>query len=321
MHNESATPPATARLPVRRAGARRWGDPLFRGGAICFAGLIVAVFAAIGIVMYHLAQPALAKFGWSFIWSTDWDPVRDQFGGLPFIFGTAVSSLLALVLAVPVSVGIAIFLSEFAPSWLRAPVAFLVDLLAAIPSVVYGLWGVFMLVPWIRTQVQPLLGDNLDFLPLFTGPRMGIGMLAAGMVLAIMIIPSISAISREVLQAIPNSLREGALALGATPWEMTWRVIVPAARPGILGGVILGLGRALGETMAVTMVIGNRPEIKASLFAPAATMASVLANEFAEATSEMHVAALIEIGLLLFAVTLLLNIGARVLVWSVARRA
>jgi phosphate transport system permease protein len=230
-----------------------------------------------------------------------------------------VSSLLALALAVPVSLGVAVYLSELCPAYQRGVLGFLVELLAAVPSVVYGLWGVFVLVPWLDRSVEPLLQRTLGFLPIFRGPHQGFGMLAGGLVLAIMILPTISSVSREVLRAVPLSLREGALAIGATRTEMLRLAVLPYARSGLVGAVLLGLGRALGETMAITMVIGNRAEIQASLFAPSYTMASVLANEFAEATAEMHLSALAEIGLLLFLVTVLLNIVARLLVARVGK--
>ncbi|HEX7672179.1 MAG TPA: phosphate ABC transporter permease subunit PstC, partial [Polyangiaceae bacterium] len=250
-----------------------------------------------------------------------WDPVRDLFGALPFMYGTVVSSLLALSIAVPIALGVAIFLTELCPVRLRLPLSFVVELLAAVPSVVYGLWGIFALAPLLRDHVEPALKSTLGFLPLFQGPHQGYGMLAGGIVLAIMILPTIASVSREVLKAVPDTLREGAFALGATRWESLRDVVLPFSRSGLLGAVILGLGRALGETMAVTMVIGNRAEIKASLFAPSYTMASVIANEFTEATGDVYLSALAEIGLLLFVVTLLLNIVARLLVWRVARPA
>jgi phosphate transport system permease protein len=230
-----------------------------------------------------------------------------------------VSSLLALVIAVPLSLGVAISLSELVPSWARAPIGFVVELLAAIPSVVYGLWGIFVLVPWLRDNVEPILSSLLGFLPLFKGIPNGYGMLAGAIILAIMIVPTIAAVSRDVLRAVPHTQREAALALGATRWEAIRVAVLPYARSGVVGGVLLGLGRALGETMAVTMVIGNKPAISASVFQPAATMASVIANEYAEATGDLHLAALSELGLLLFGVALLMNVLARLLVWRVAK--
>ena len=247
--------------------------------------------------------------------------MEGEFGALPFIFGTVVSSLTAIILAVPLAVGLAIFLTELAPRWIAAPIGFATELLAAIPSVIYGLWGIFVLVPWLREAIQqPLAGRLGDSIVLFRGPAYGSSIMAGGVILAIMIVPFISAVSREVLAAVPRDQREAALALGATRWEMTWQVALPYALPGIIGAVILGLGRALGETMAITMVIGNRPEITASLFAPGYTMASVLANEFAEASSDLYLAALMEIALLLFGITIIVNSLARFLVWRVSLR-
>lgn len=251
---------------------------------------------------------------------TDWNPVTDSFGALPVIFGTVVSSALALLLSTPVSVGVALFLTEVAPRRLAGVLGFLVEMLAAIPSVVYGLWGIFVLAPWLRTTVQPWLGAKLGFLPLFQGPPFGLGMLAAGVVLAIMITPTISAICREVFRAVPASQREAARALGATPWETIRMSVFRSSTLGISGAVTLGLGRALGETMAVTMVIGNRAEISKSLFAPAQTMASVIANEYTEATSDIHLSALAAVGLTLFGVSLIINTGARLLVWRTKGR-
>ena len=308
----------TPRVSTRSAGGANFADRLFKGTTLLFALSVVAIMALMAGAMVRTSFPAIKTFGWHFLFTSTWDPVAQQFGALPFVYGTVVSSLLALVIAVPLSLGGAIFLVELAPHWLAQPIAFLIDLLASIPSVVYGLWGIFVLAPWLRTTVQPTLGTLLGFLPLFQGPAYGVGMLAAGMILAIMVIPFISGVSREVLMAVPNSQREAALALGATRWEATRTAVLPYGRSGIIGAIILGLGRALGETMAVTMVIGNRPEIAVSLFAPGYTMASVIANEFTEATSDLYLAAIIEIGLLLFGVTIIVNALARLLVWSVA---
>jgi phosphate transport system permease protein len=295
------------------------GDVRFRFLSAGVALLLVAALFAMALEMGIAAWPTLTGVGSEFVTGRIWDPLRGVFGALPFIYGTLVSSLLALAIAVPVSFGVAIYLSEFAPAWQREVLGFFVELLAAVPSVVYGLWGAFALAPWLRTTVQPALGESLGFLPLFQGPQHGFGMLAGGLVLAIMVLPTISSVSREVLRAVPLSLREGALALGGTRTEMVRLVVLPYARSGLFGAVLLGLGRALGETMAITMVIGNRAEISASLFAPSYTMASVIANEFAEATQRLHLAALAEIGLLLFVVTVLLNIVARLLVGRVRR--
>jgi len=272
------------------------------------------VFAMV-VTMAVTAWPAMRTFGAGFLVTSTWDPVQEEFGALPFIYGTLVSSLLALLIAVPLGLGAAIFLAELAPGWARAPVAFLIEILAAVPSVVYGLWGIFVLAPWLRAWVQPALGATLGFLPLFQGPPYGVGMLAAGLILAIMVVPFVTAMSREVLLAVPNTQREAALALGATRWETTRLAVLRYGKSGLVGAILLGLGRALGETMAVTMVIGNRPDISVSLFAPGYTMASVIANEFTEATSDVYLAALIEVGLVLFAVTVVVNALARLLVW------
>lgn len=303
---------------TQSAKGANFADRLFRGTTLCFAFGVVAIMALMAGTMVRSAIPAITTFGWPFLFTSTWDPVAEQFGALPFVYGTVVSSLLALLIAVPLSLGGAIFLVELAPSWLAQPLGFLIELLASIPSVVYGLWGIFVLAPWLRTTVQPILGALFGFLPFFQGPAYGVGMLAAGIILAIMVAPLISGVSREVLMAVPNSQREAALALGATRWEAIRIAVLSYGRSGIIGAIILGLGRALGETMAVTMVIGNRPEIAASLFAPGYTMASVIANEFTEATSDFHLAALIEIGLLLFGVTIIVNTLARLLLWSVA---
>ena len=285
-------------------------------------GCALVVLAILALIVWQLvgrSQASWHAFGWKFFGGQDWDPVNDQYGALPFIYGTLVSSILALVIAVPLSVGVAVFTTEMCPQWLRGPVSFTTELLAAIPSVIYGLWAIFVLVPILRNYVQPFLAKTLGWTGLFSGPPYGIGMLAAGIILAIMVIPIISSIAREVLTVVPQHQREAALALGATRWEMIRIAVLRNARAGIVGGVILGLGRALGETMAVTMVIGNRPEIAKSLFAPGYTMASVLANEFSEAAGDLYLSALIEIGLALFLVTIIVNALARFMVWSVTR--
>jgi phosphate transport system permease protein len=297
------------------------GDRIYAGVIAAFAFAVPLLLVVIFAVVSVGAWPALRTFGFGFLTSSEWDPVAGHFGAAPALFGTIVSSAIALVLATPLALGVAIFLSELAPHWMRRPVAFLVDLLAAIPSVVYGLWGIFVLIPILRRWVMPFLRDTLHLggTPLFSGPMYGPSMLAAGVILAIMVLPYISAVSREVLMAVPRSQREAALALGATRWEMLWRAVIPFARSGIAGGVILGLGRALGETMAVTMVIGNRHEIAASLFAPGYTMASLIANQFSEATGDLQLSALMAVGFVLFVVTLVVNAGARWLVWRTSR--
>ncbi|MDP2663607.1 MAG: phosphate ABC transporter permease subunit PstC [Dehalococcoidia bacterium] len=309
-------PPRSALASLRSLNT---GDLVFRGLVIVFALSILVLMGMMVLQMITFAWPAIDRFGLSFLTGTSWNPVTQKFGALPYIYGTVVSSALALLIAGPIALGTAIYLSELCPVLLRNPLSFLVELLAAIPSVVYGLWGIFVLAPILRNYVEPVLGNSLGFLPLFQGPPFGVGILAAGLILAIMILPTIAAISRDVLRAVPNTQREAMLALGATRWEVISRAVVPFARSGIMGAVILGLGRALGETMAVTMVIGNRPEISASLFAPAYSMASIIANEFSEATYDLYRAAIIEVGLVLLGVTVLLNAGGRLLVWSVSR--
>ena len=271
--------------------------------------------------MVSASRLSLSHFGWHFLTGQTWDPVAEVFGALPFIFGTLASSLLALAIAVPIALGAAIFLSELAPLSLARPLGFLVEMLAAVPSVVYGLWGIFVLAPWLRESVEPLLVRVFGFIPFFSGPALGTDLFAGGLILAIMILPTISSVSREVLRAVPLTLREAALALGATRWETVRIAVLPPARSGIVGATVLGLGRALGETMAVTMVIGNRPQIPHSLFSPAYTLASVIANEFSEATGDLHLAALAEMGLILFGVSVILNAIARLLVYSVRSRA
>jgi len=266
------------------------------------------------------ALPAIQRFGPSFLWMTRWDPVHNVFGALPFAYGTVASSLVALVLAVPISLGVAIYLAEIAPTGISTILSFIVELLASIPSVILGLWGIFVMTPWLRNSVEPVLGRTLGWLPLFSGPPYGIGLLAGGMILAIMLIPIVSSISREVLKTVPTAQREAAYALGATRWEVIARAVLPFGRMGIIGAVILGLGRALGETMAVTMVIGNRPQISPSLFQPAYTIAAALANEFSEATTSIYVSALIELAAVLFVITLIVNAIARWLVWRLAPR-
>ncbi len=296
-----------------------YGDRVFKLVLTAAAFLIPIL---LGFLVYELwsgSRLAIDRFGFDFITSSTWDPVAEEFGALPLIFGTLLSSLIALVIAVPLSLGVAIYLTEFAPKAVRQPVAFLIGLLAAIPSVVYGLWGIFVLIPVLRTTAFPLLRDALGFLPLFQGAIYGPSMLAAGIILAIMIMPYVMSVSREVLLAVPNTQREAALALGATRWEAVITAVVPYARSGLGGAVILGLGRALGETMAVTMVIGNRHEVAASLFAPGYTMAAAIANEFSEAVGDLHLSALAFVAFVLFLVTVLVNAGARLLIWRVAR--
>ncbi len=316
----SNIPPSGGRATPRfRGTVRETGDRVFKF-VMLLCGL--AVLATLGLIVYQLVlRSGLSwhTFGFKFFAGRDWDPVNEKFGALPFIYGTLVSSFLALLIAVPLSIGVAVFTTEMCPVKLRGPLSFFVELLAAIPSVVYGLWAIFVLVPILSNYVEPFLARTLGWTGLFEGPPYGISMLAAALILAIMIIPIISSITREVLMVVPQHQREAALALGATRWEMIRVGVLRNARAGIMGGIILGLGRALGETMAVTMVIGNRPEIAKSLFAPGYTMASVLANEFSEATGDVYLSALIEIGLALFLVTIVVNALARFLVWTVTR--
>jgi phosphate transport system permease protein len=302
----------------RMGGSLNVGDRLFKALTALFAFVLLAVLASIIVVLAYDSSTSVRTFGWRFLTSSTWDPVAKEFGALPLIYGTVVASFLALLQAVPLSVGTALFLSEMAPGWVRAPVSFLVELLATIPSVIYGLWGIFVLIPCMRNYIEPALSSSLGFLPFFQGPKYGIGMLTAAMILAIMVVPYITSVSYEVFQAVPTTQREAALALGATRWEMVRMAVLPYGRTGLIGAIMLGLGRAIGETMAVTMVIGNRSEISLSLFAPANTMASVIANEFSEATYDLYVQALIEVGLLLLIVTVIINALARLLVWSVA---
>jgi phosphate transport system permease protein len=294
-------------------------DRIYRG---ILTGLALALPALILIILGVLfvgALPALKRFGPSFLWTSTWDPVAETYGAAPMIFGTIASSILALVIAVPLALSVAIFLTEFSPRWLRQPVAFVIELLAAIPSVVYGTWGIFVLIPFLRNNVVPPLKAVLGWTPFFQGVFYGNSLLAGGIILAIMIVPYIAAVSREVLLAVPSSQREAALAMGATRWEAVRSAVLPYGRAGLIGGVILGLGRALGETMAVTMLIGNRHDIGFSVFQPAYTMAAAIANEFSEATTHLYLSALFEVGLILFVLTVVVNAIARVLIWRVAR--
>jgi phosphate transport system permease protein len=286
-------------------------------GTGAFALVLVVIVAAIGFELLRQSSLSIQKFGFAF-WRTEvWDPVAGQFGALPFIWGTLYSSVLALVIATPIALGIAVFITDLCPSWLRQPLVFLTELLAAIPSIVYGLWGIFVLVPAIRA-IEVGLPDSLREIPIFSGPPLGVGMLSAALILAVMVIPFTSSVSREVLKSVPPAQREGAYALGATRFEAI-RTSLFYARTGIVGAIMLGFGRALGETMAVTMVIGNNPKISASLFAPQYTMAAVIANEFTEAADPLYLAALVEIGLVLFVMTLIVNSLSRLLIWSMTR--
>jgi phosphate transport system permease protein len=309
------------------SASRRWkiekginGDYIFKGVTVLFAFSLLAILALMLLEMVKESLPSIRAFGWGFITGSNWDAVQEIFSALPYIYGSVVSALMAILLATPLSIGAALFITEILPKRLGASVATLIELLAAIPSVIYGLWGILVMAPWLQKTLQPLLIKYLGFLSFFQGAPYGVSMLAAISILMIMIVPIITAISKEVLQAVPASQKEAAIALGATRWEMIRIAVLPYGRSGIMGAVILGLGRAIGETMAVTMVIGNTPQISLSLLAPAYTMPSVIANEFAETTSKLHASALMEIGLILLVVTLIINILARLLIWSVSRR-
>jgi phosphate transport system permease protein len=301
-----------------RGGKRHLGDRAFKGLTLLMALAIFGLVILIAYQLLHGSQLSLHKFGWRFLTTSDWDPVNGIFGALAFIYGTLVTSAIALIIAVPISVATAVYLTELAPLSLRQPLIMFIELLAAIPSVVLGLWGIFVMVPFLRDHLDPGLQKLFGFLPLFQGPIYGIGYLTGGIILAIMAVPIITSISREILRSVPSLQREAAYALGATHWEATRIAVLSYAKNGIFGAVILGLGRALGETMAVTMVIGNTPQIKASLFAPGYTMASVLANEFNEAVTPLYVSSLFEIGLVLLGVTVVVNAFAQLLLKTFA---
>jgi phosphate transport system permease protein len=312
----SLVPPSAPKRHLPSIHGSVVADRIYRATILFFALCVPILLLLIFVEVGRAGWPALRQFGFGFLTSSTWDPVNGQFGAAPAILGTLLTSIIALVIATPLALGAAIFLSEFSPSWLRQPVSFLIDLLAAVPSVVFGLWGVFFLIPLLRTVVMPFLRDTLHLgaTPFFSGPIYGQSVFAAGLILAIMVLPYIAAVSREVLMAVPRSQREAALALGATRWETITGAVLPFASAGIFGGIILGLGRALGETMAVTMLIGNRHELSASLLAPGYTMASLIANEFSEATGDLHLSALMAVGFVLFLITLVVNAIARLLV-------
>ena len=300
---------------------RRWEDPLFKGVTFFFAFLILLLTLFVACSLLIHALPTIKRFGIAFLWKTDWDPVSEQFGALPFLYGTLVTSFIALLIAVPIGIGASIFLAELSPRWLSDPISYLVDLLAAIPSVIYGIIGIFVLVPFMREKIEPVVSGTLGFLPIFESAPYGVGVLTAGLVLSIMILPYIVSISREVMLSVPQTQREAMLSLGATHWEMVSKVVIPISRSGIIGSIFLALARALGETMAVTMVIGNDPNIHLSLFQPGHTMAAVIANEFSEATSDIYLSTLIEIGFILFVVSFIVNGIARILVQTQTRSA
>ena len=295
-----------------------FGDSVFPKVTLACSLLVVAILINILIILLVEAWPSIRAFGASFLVTSTWNPVKDIYGAVPAIYGTLLSSLLALIIAIPISIGAAIFLVEISPGWLRSPVSFIIEMLAAIPSVIVGLWGIFVLVPFVRSPIESWLGSKLGFLPFFTGPPFGVGFLAAAIILAIMIIPIITSLSRDVLRAVPSNQREGMIALGATRWETIRSVVLPYGRSGLVGAIILGLGRALGETMAVIMVIGNGYRVTISLFSPGTTVASQIANNFSE-SSGLSVSALIELALVLFLITLVVNVVARLLVWRMAK--
>jgi phosphate transport system permease protein len=303
---------------LRRWPALHTDELVFKTGTGVFALLLIALVVAIGVALFQESRLSIREFGFGF-WLTDtWDPAAGEFGARPFIWGTLFSSILALIISTPIALGIAIYISELCPPALRRPIVFVTELLAAIPSIVYGLWGIFVLVPFVR-QLEAATPAWMRAIPLFSGPPLGVGMLSAALILSIMVIPFSSSVAREVLKSVPQSQREGAYALGATRWEAI-RMALFYARTGIVGAVMLGFGRALGETMAVTMVIGNNPQISWSLYAPQHTMAAVLANEFAEATGDLYLHALTEIGLVLFIITLIINFISRMFIWSMGRQ-
>jgi phosphate transport system permease protein len=322
----SVTTPARAFSPTWREKARGFRSRLKAGDEIAYLLTLVAagtIFIITALIFYELwiqSEMPREKFGWSFLTTSTWDPIADEFGALPFIYGTIVTSILALLIAIPQGLGSAIFLAEMAPPKLSDALTFLIELLAAVPSVIYGLLGIFVLVPILQEHIVPMLKSVLGFLPIFQGAFYGVSYFSAGVVLSIMIIPFIVSVSREVLMAVPREQREASLGLGGTRWQTTWRVVVPFARKGITGSIFLALARALGETMAVTMVIGNTPQIKASLLAPGYTIAAVIANEFTEAVGQLYLSSLIELGLVLFAVTFVINGVARLLILTTTRK-
>ncbi len=307
--------------PPTRAGRRpRWGDAIFHGVAGAGGFALIGLLVALVLVLYYVSQPTVERFGLSFLWRNVWDPNRNIYGAVAIMVDTLLTSALALLIAVPLSLGAAIFLTQQAPRWLADPVGQVVELLAAVPSIVFGFWGVIVLVPIMRYTIEPALQGALGWTGLFTETPIGLDILSASVVLSIMVVPTITAIGRDSLAAVPAEQREGALSLGATDWEASRRVVVPFAQSGIIGGIILGLGRALGETMAVTLVIGNVYKLPTSLFSQGQTMASEIANEFTEASGPLEYSALVETGLVLLLITFLVNLGARLLLWRFQRR-
>jgi len=300
-------------IAQRMSPPSRFGDKAFEALTLAMGLTVIALVFLVGWQLARDSSLAIIRFGFHFLVTSTWDPVAEQFGALPFIYGTLVSSLIALIIAVPLSIATAIYLTELAPLWIRQPLVSLIEMLAAIPSVILGLWGIFVMIPWLRDYPFPFFKRFFGWTPFFSGPIYGVSMLAGGIIIAVMILPIITSISREILRSVPNLQREAAYALGATRWEVTRIAVLSYAKKGLFGAVILGLGRALGETMAVTMVIGNTPQIRASLFAPGYTLASVIANEFTEATTDIYLQALFEIGLVLFGITILTNLVAQLL--------
>ena len=315
---------STAPPPVTRAARAGWGDVLFHNLTRFFALMVFSLLAAILISLVAGSQLTLQKYGLHFVWSAEWDPVKEEFGALVPIYGTLMTSLIAMLIGVPVSFGIALFLTELSPAWLKRPLGTAIELLAAIPSIIYGMWGLFVFVPLFQERVQPGLIGTLGSIPgigpLFDGPPLGIGMLTAGLILSIMVIPFITAVMRDVFELVPPLLKESAYGLGATTWEVVWRVVLPYTKVGVIGGIMLGLGRALGETMAVTFVIGNANQLALSLMAPGNSIASALANEFTEAVGDVYFSALIELGLLLFLITTIVLAFSKLLLRRLARR-
>lgn len=299
---------------IDRHKADRLGDSFFKGVSFFFAASVIALMVLIFVVLVKESWLSLKAFGFGFIYSSAWDPVAGDFGALPAIYGTVVSSIIAIVIAVPVSFGIAIFLTEMAPAWLRGPIGTAIELLASIPSIIYGMWGLFILAPILSEYVEPPLVEYLGFLPLFSGAPLGIGMLPAGFILAIMIIPFISSVTRDVIRMVPSILKESGYGVGATKWEVIWKIVIPFAKSGIIGAVILGLGRALGETMAVTFLIGNSHDISMNLLDPATSISATLANEFTEAVEDIYLSSLVELGLILFVITFVVLALAKLLI-------
>jgi phosphate transport system permease protein len=309
----------SAEIEVRSAPRASWGDALFENVTRFFALVVFSLLAAILISLLIGSQVTLEKYGLRFLWNPEWDPVREDFGALVPIYGTLMTSLIALLIGVPVSFGIALFLTELSPNWLKRPLGTAIELLAAIPSIIYGMWGLFVFAPLFQSHLQPALINAFGAIPLFRGPPLGIGMLTAGLILSIMVIPFITAVMRDVFELVPPLLKESAYGLGATTWEVVWKVVLPYTKVGVIGGVMLGLGRALGETMAVTFVIGNAHRLAISLMAPGNSIASALANEFTEAVGDVYFSALIELGLILFLITTVVLALSKLLLLRLSR--